>query len=124
MNARTPSDSVSSSRSRRISRRGSRRIRTRRARSSAVHQAPPEAPAPDPAPDPPPSGASRVRPRWSYYTHTIDVSGTLATGHLDPERVNGVLDELGAEGWELVSSYGSGNARGTHTLVFIFKRPA
>ena len=61
---------------------------------------------------------------WEYSTKTLDVeSGWIANGKVDPEKVDETLAPLGADGWELVSSFSTLLSRGENTLVFIFKRP-
>ena len=62
---------------------------------------------------------------WEYTTRILDVSGWFVEGAVDPDEVDETLNPLGAEGWELVSSYSTTDrGGGSFKLVFIFKRQA
>ena len=61
--------------------------------------------------------------RWEYTTKKLDVSGWFTDGEVDPEKVDEILNPLGAEGWDMVSSFSTTYAEGgSNYLVFIFKR--
>jgi len=50
-------------------------------------------------------------------------SGCFAGGDLDAEAFNGRLNELGMEGWELVSVFDTNMLHGrTRDIVAVFKR--
>jgi hypothetical protein len=60
---------------------------------------------------------------WEYYTHTLNVAGWFISGEVDAYELTKTLNELGAQGWELVSSTSTiSNGHSKH-LVFVFKRP-
>ena len=60
--------------------------------------------------------------RWEY--QTLKVKPSFWLGKVDNDDLRGQLNELGAQGWELVTvldtNYGEGT---THEIVFVFKRP-
>jgi hypothetical protein len=61
---------------------------------------------------------------WEYTTKTLDISGWFTDGEVDPEQVDEILNPLGAQGWELVSSFSTTYGKGgSNNLVFILKRP-
>lgn len=61
---------------------------------------------------------------WEYTVDAYPIGGPLCSGTVDPTIATEKLNEFGAKGWELVSSYptASGNG-GTKMLVFVYKRP-
>ena len=62
--------------------------------------------------------------KWEYKTLNFATSGTLAGDTFDPAAFTVALNELGAEGWELVSVFHNTSAARTVHLVAVFKRPA
>ena len=61
--------------------------------------------------------------RWEYNT-VIFESKWFVSGRLDGERFQAKLDELGREGWELVSVFDTNIHEGvTAQVVAVFKRP-
>lgn len=62
-------------------------------------------------------------PRWEYKSLTVNVAGWF-TPDVNPEKLDGVLDANGAEGWELVSAFDVNAGQGrTTSIVLLFKRP-
>jgi hypothetical protein len=63
--------------------------------------------------------------RWQYTMLTVDVYRFARGPHVDPKQISGNLNQLGGEGWELVSmiDVNAGHG-GTCDLVAVFKRPA
>ena len=61
---------------------------------------------------------------WEYAVETIPADGIMITGSVNSPAVTQRLNQFGALGWELISSYTTSYAKGgTHLLVFIYKRP-
>jgi hypothetical protein len=61
---------------------------------------------------------------WEYIVDAFPIGGPLSTGAVDPTIAAEKLNEFGAKGWELVSSYPTaGGNGGTKMLVFVYKRP-
>lgn len=59
---------------------------------------------------------------WEYYTYRYKAAGFWGT-KIEPAEVDAVLNEIGRQGWELVSVIAIGAAQGmTKELVMIFKR--
>lgn len=64
-------------------------------------------------------------PRWQYTMLKIDVYRSTTGPHIDAAQIGSRLDELGENGWELVSVLGANAGQGaTCDLVAVFKRPA
>ena len=63
--------------------------------------------------------------QWEYCTHAIKIKGTfLSTGEFDQLELTRVLNSLGEQHWELVSSFVTAHqGGGTSILSLIFKRP-
>ena len=62
--------------------------------------------------------------RFEYITFKIAASGWLAGGDLDGDAFNERLNDLGAEGWELVSVFDTNMGHGrTRDVVAVLKRP-
>jgi hypothetical protein len=60
---------------------------------------------------------------WEYTTIMIGTTGFLG-GKLDSETLTSRLNELGAVGWELVSTFDTSKSQGqTRDVVAILKRP-
>jgi len=61
--------------------------------------------------------------KWEYRTLKIDVRGFWGA-KVDESRIDGVLNEVGADGWELVTALDINILHGQSSdLVFVFKRP-
>ena len=61
--------------------------------------------------------------KWEYKTIKLATTG-FAGGKLDETRLEHFMNELGAQGWELVSAFDTNQLRGeTRDVVVIFKRP-
>jgi hypothetical protein len=61
--------------------------------------------------------------RFEYLTLKIATTGWFAGGDLDGDALNGKLNELGAEGWELVSVFDTNMMHGrTRDVIAILKR--
>jgi hypothetical protein len=60
---------------------------------------------------------------WEYKTEVIKADKSFWGGKFDGERLDGILNDLGAQGWELVSftavSIGYGE---TARIIAVFKR--
>jgi len=63
-------------------------------------------------------------PRWEYKTISVLVGGTFVGGVLDTAGFDGVLNQMGAIGWELVAAFDTNMAHGvSRNAIAIFKRP-
>ena len=61
--------------------------------------------------------------RWEYYTYKVEAEGLIG-GHVDVEKIDQRLNELGREGWELVAVCDTNSFEGSSRYVlFSFKRP-
>lgn len=62
--------------------------------------------------------------KWEYTTVMFEASGWFVGGALDGEKFNNRLNQLGEEGWELVSVFDT-NAQGgrSRDIVAVLKRP-
>jgi hypothetical protein len=56
---------------------------------------------------------------WEYYI----LSDPSAGNRIALEPVNGKLNEVGAQGWELVAAFPTSVLGGTQMAVYVFKRP-
>jgi Domain of unknown function (DUF4177) len=62
--------------------------------------------------------------RWEYLTVKFNSTGFFTTGTLDGDAFNGKLNELGEQGWELVTVFDTNWFQGgTRDVVAVFKRP-
>ena len=62
--------------------------------------------------------------RWEYKTITVDTKGAWLGGKLDAVEFDRMLNELGHEGWELVSTFATNKGHGeSRHAVAVFKRP-
>lgn len=60
---------------------------------------------------------------WEYTTLILGTTGFLG-GKVDGEKLTQRLNELGAEGWELASTFDTNQSQGqTRDVVAILKRP-
>ena len=61
--------------------------------------------------------------RWEYKTVKLATTGFLG-GKLDELKLDALMNQLGAEGWELVSAFDTAVCYGaTRDVVAVFKRP-
>jgi hypothetical protein len=61
---------------------------------------------------------------WEYTLDAYPIGGPLSTGLFDQTVASEKLNDFGAKGWELVSSYPTAQANGgTRMLVFVYRRP-
>lgn len=62
--------------------------------------------------------------QWEYMTLVFAATGFILGGKLDGKRLNDRLNELGEEGWELVSVFDTNMLEGkTRDVYAILKRP-
>jgi len=60
---------------------------------------------------------------WEYKTVKLATTG-LTGGKLDELKLDALMNQLGAEGWELVSAFDTNQSYGaTRDVVVVFKRP-
>ena len=60
--------------------------------------------------------------KWEYKTVKIETKGFLG-GKFDENKLDQFMNQLGAQGWELVSSFGTAQSFGeSRDIVVIFKR--
>jgi hypothetical protein len=65
------------------------------------------------------------RMKWEYLTVKFATSGWFLGGILDGQKFNDRLNQLGAQGWELVSVFDTNMAEGqTRDVVAVLKRPS
>ena len=63
--------------------------------------------------------------RWEYRTIMLRAGGVLFGGAVDGQELTDRLNELGAEGWELVTAFDTNMARGrTRDVLAVLKREA
>ena len=64
--------------------------------------------------------------KWVYKTINLALQGTFLRGTLiDQDKIDAELNQLGGEGWELVSALSITEGSGVSTqLVMILKQPA
>lgn len=59
---------------------------------------------------------------WEYKTLLLSIAG-FATPKVDPAAINASLNDLGRDGWELVSAFDTNAGAGaSYQLIAIFKR--
>lgn len=62
--------------------------------------------------------------RWEYKTIKLATTGFWVGGKLDEAKFDAMLNELGRDGWELVSAFDTNQSYGaTRDVVAAFKRP-
>ncbi len=62
--------------------------------------------------------------QWEYMTLVFAATGFILGGKLDGKKLNDRLNELGEEGWELVSVFDTNMLEGkTRDVYAILKRP-
>jgi hypothetical protein len=60
---------------------------------------------------------------WEYKTIKLNTTGGLAGGILDIEKFDGILNELGSNGWEMVSAFDTNQSYGaSRDVIAVFKR--
>ncbi len=65
-----------------------------------------------------------MRMKWEYRTVVFHAKGFFAGGKVDGQELNDYLNELGSDGWELVSVFDTNMHEGRTRDVFaILKRP-
>ncbi len=63
--------------------------------------------------------------RWEYKTVKVSAKGWFLGGKLDEVQFDKLLNELGAEGWELVAILTTTQAYGaSREIAAVFKRPS
>jgi len=61
--------------------------------------------------------------KWEYKTIAIDTEGWFLGGKLDIQKLDAILNDSGADGWELIATTGTAQAYGASRLfVATFKR--
>ena len=62
--------------------------------------------------------------KWEYRTIKLAATGFLMGGKIDEVKLDQMMNDLGAQGWELASAVDTNEAYGsTRDVVVIFKRP-
>ncbi|MEW4369570.1 DUF4177 domain-containing protein [Paenibacillus kandeliae] len=62
--------------------------------------------------------------QWEYKTIKLEPGGFLG-GKVDMDELQGTLNDLGFDGWELVSSFDTTISQGSsREVILIFKRSA
>jgi hypothetical protein len=62
--------------------------------------------------------------KWEYMTVLADASGGFLGGKFKAQPLTDRLNDLGTEGWELVSAFDTNMLHGqSRDVVLIFKRP-
>lgn len=62
--------------------------------------------------------------KWEYRTVVFEVSGWFIGGKLDGQAFNNRLNQLGEQGWELVSVFDTNFTQGgTRDVIAVLKRP-
>ena len=60
---------------------------------------------------------------WEYRTIKLETKGMMG-GILDTQSFDALLNQLGSEGWELVTAFDTNQAYGaSREAIAIFKRP-
>ena len=59
---------------------------------------------------------------WEYKTIKLAATGFWGGGHVDA-KLDALLNNLGAENWELASAFDTNNLGSTSDIMVIFKRP-
>ena len=61
--------------------------------------------------------------KWEYRTIKVDTKGILG-GILDTTAFDGVLNQLGADGWELIAAFDTNQSYGaSREAIATLKRP-
>jgi len=60
---------------------------------------------------------------WEYKTIKLQATGFLSGGKIDETKLDDMMNELGAQGWELVTGFDTNKGYGeTRDVVIIFNR--
>ncbi|UCG56426.1 MAG: DUF4177 domain-containing protein [Phycisphaerales bacterium] len=60
---------------------------------------------------------------WEYKTIKLATSGFLG-GKFDEQKLDSLMNDLGQQGWELVTGFDTNKSYGeTRDVVLVFKRP-
>ena len=63
--------------------------------------------------------------KWEYMLLTLAAKTWFLGGAIDAQKLTDRLNELGADGWELVSTFDTNMLNGqTRDVVAVLKRPA
>lgn len=63
--------------------------------------------------------------KWEYMTLLLPAGGLMLGGRIDAQKLTDRLNELGGEGWELVSAFDTNMLDGqTRDVITVLKRPA
>ena len=61
--------------------------------------------------------------KWEYKTIKVETKGVMG-GILETSAFDGVLNQMGNDGWELVSAFDTNQAYGaSREAIAVFKRP-
>lgn len=61
--------------------------------------------------------------KWEYLTLMLPASGIVLGGKIDAQKFTDRLNQLGSEGWELVSAFDTNMVEGkTRDVVAVLKR--
>ena len=62
--------------------------------------------------------------KWEYMTLMLPATGFILGGKIDGQRFTDRLNQLGGEGWELVSVFDTNMIEGkTRDVIAVLKRP-
>jgi len=62
--------------------------------------------------------------KWEYFTLKLATKGWFVGGELDVDKLDTHLNDLGAEGWEVVAAFDTNQFKGaSRDIVVILKRP-
>ncbi|MFZ1767989.1 MAG: DUF4177 domain-containing protein [Caldilinea sp.] len=61
--------------------------------------------------------------KWEYLTAIVDVSPYKASVMVGSDKFDKTLEQLGEQGWELVSVVSANTHMGTVAVMLFFKRP-
>lgn len=60
--------------------------------------------------------------KWEYKTIKLATTGFVG-GKLDEKKLDEYMNQLGEQGWELVSGFSTIGSGNTRDVVVVFKRP-
>lgn len=61
--------------------------------------------------------------RFEYHIYKLEAGGWFSSGKVDTTIMDQRINEYGAEGWELISSFDTNQYHGeTRDVIMIFKR--
>lgn len=61
--------------------------------------------------------------KWEYKTIKLAATGSWRGGKVDESTLDQMMNELGMQGWELVSAFGTNKDYGdTRDVIMMFKR--